>query len=112
MRPVDPSPPADGLEEGELVVRLYITGVAPNSMRAVENLRALCAAHFGDRYRLEIVDVLREPLRALSDNVLVTPTLVRLAPGARTSVVGDLSDERKVLAALLPVTGLPPRQPK
>jgi circadian clock protein KaiB len=100
MRPLDPSPPANGVDKGEIILRLYITGVAPNSIRAVENLKALCEVHFPERWRLEIVDVLREPLRALSDDILVTPTLVRLAPGARTSVIGDLSDERRVLSAL------------
>jgi circadian clock protein KaiB len=83
-----------------LVMRLYIAGAAPNSLRAIENLKALCAAHFPERFSLEIVDVLREPLRALADSVLVTPTLVKLAPGAKTRVIGDLSDERKVLPAL------------
>ncbi len=83
-----------------LVLRLYIAGLAPNSLRAVENLRALCAVHFPDHCTLEIVDVLKEPLRALSDDILVTPTLVKLSPGYATRVIGDLSDERKVLAAL------------
>jgi circadian clock protein KaiB len=77
-----------------------LAGAAPNSLRAVENLRALCAAHCEGRYSLEIVDVLKEPLRALNDDILVTPTLVKLSPGVRTRVIGDLSDDRKVLPAL------------
>ena len=84
-----------------LILRLYIAGAAPNSLRAVvENLKALCAAHFEGRCSLEIVDVLKEPLRALNDDILVTPTLVKLSPGVRTRVIGDLSDERKLIAAL------------
>jgi circadian clock protein KaiB len=83
-----------------LVLRLYIAGAAPNSLRAEENLRVLCATHLAGRCRLEIVDVLKEPFRALSDDILVTPTLVKLSPGDATRVIGDLSDERKVLSAL------------
>jgi circadian clock protein KaiB len=83
-----------------LVLRLYIAGFAPNSLRAVENLKAVCAAHFAGRFNLEIVDVLKDPLRALGDDILVTPTLVRVAPGPSTRVIGDLTDERKVLSAL------------
>jgi circadian clock protein KaiB len=94
------SPSADGASDSELVLRLYVAGAAPNSLRAVDNLKAMCEAHFPGRCSLEIVDVLKEPLRALSDEILVTPTLVKLAPGARTRVIGDLSDERKVLSAL------------
>jgi circadian clock protein KaiB len=104
MRPFDPPRPADGAGGPQIVLRLYVAGVAPNSLRAIENLTALCAAHFEGRCSLEIVDVLKEPLRALSDNVLVTPTLIRLAPGERTSVIGDLSDEKRVLSALMAVT--------
>ncbi len=100
MRPLDQAPSPNGSSEGELVLRLYVAGAAPNSLRAVENLKAVCDAHFPGRCSLEIVDVLKEPLRALTDDVLVTPTLVKLSPGARTRVIGDLSDVRKVLSAL------------
>jgi circadian clock protein KaiB len=81
-------------------LRLYVAGAAPYSLRAIDNLRAMCDANFSGRCSLEIVDVLKEPLRALSDDILVTPTLVKLSPGARTCVIGDLSDERKVLSVL------------
>jgi circadian clock protein KaiB len=90
----------DSASERELSLRLYVAGSAPNSLRAVDNLKAMCEAHFSGRCTLEIVDVLKEPLRALNDEILVTPTLVKLSPGARTRVIGDLSDERKVLSAL------------
>ena len=94
-------PPSDGLGDTKIALRLYIAGATPNSVRAVENLRALCRAHFPDNCDLEIVDVLKEPLRALTDDVLVTPTLIKLAPGPRVRVIGDLSDAARVLAALV-----------
>lgn len=90
----------DGAADDVLLLRLYVAGTAPNSLRAAENLRALCAIHFSGRCKLEIVDVLKEPLRALNDDILVTPTLVKLSPRPTARVIGDLSDERRVLSAL------------
>jgi circadian clock protein KaiB len=90
----------NGATDDILLLRLYVAGTAPNSLRAAENLRVLCDSHFSGRYRLEIVDVLKEPLRALNDDILVTPTLVKLGPRPTARVIGDLSDERRVLSAL------------
>lgn len=83
-----------------LTLRLYVAGRLANSVRASGNIRQLCERCVPRRFELEIVDVLQEPLRALADEVLVTPTLLRLAPTPRVQVVGDLSDAAVVLAAL------------
>jgi len=77
--------------------RLYVAGDAPNSVLAVANLHTLCREHFEGQHRIEIVDVTREPKRALSDNVLLTPTLLRLAPGPERKILGNLSDSSAVL---------------
>lgn len=84
----------------QIIMRLYIAGSAPNSQRARRNLQALCDNHFTEPYELEIVDVLEEPLRALRDNVLLTPTLRKLSPVPPAQIVGDLSDSPSVLSAL------------
>jgi circadian clock protein KaiB len=83
-----------------IVLRLYVAGNAPNSVRALRNLKAICDEHLpeGDYY-LEIVDILEEPRRALRDGILVTPTLIKLTPPP-ASIVGDLSDTQGVLQAL------------
>ena len=60
---------------GAHVFRLYIAGGAPNSVRALANLYALCRKHFPDSHRIEVIDVLQEPLRALAEAILVTPTV-------------------------------------
>ena len=60
--------------------RLYVAGDAQNSAQAVANLTALCRTHLPDRHDIEVVDVFREPKRALADGILMTPTLVKLAP--------------------------------
>lgn len=75
-----------------LQLRLYIAGHAPNSLQALANLTALCEAHFPRAHDLEVVDMLVYPLRAMSDGVLVTPTLIRLRPLPVQRIVGSLSD--------------------
>lgn len=91
-------PPAP--HAARLRLRLYIAGEGPNSKTALANLRQLLAAHGPADYDLEVVDCLREPLRALRDGVLVTPTLMRIFPGPVQTIVGTLSRPRSVYAAL------------
>jgi circadian clock protein KaiB len=83
-----------------LRLRLYVAGGAPNSVRAIANLAAICKEHVRSAFKLEIVDVLQFPLRALADGVLVTPHLAKLSPSPATKVVGNLSDRDSVLLAL------------
>ncbi len=80
--------------------RLYVIGSAPNSVRALSNLNELCRGHLADRHRIEVVDLEKEPRRAMSDRVLMTPTLIKLAPGPELRIVGSLRDPRPLLAAL------------
>lgn len=83
-----------------LRLRLYVAGNAPNSLRAVANARALCEEHFPGRHELEIVDLLSQPLKAHADGIIVTPTLLKLAPPPAQRVIGNLSDITGVLAIL------------
>ena len=80
--------------------RLYVAGDAQNSAQAVANLNAICRAHLPDRHDIEVVDVIREPKRALADGILMTPTLVRLAPSPVERIIGTLSQTQTVLRAL------------
>ena len=81
--------------------RLYVAGDAQNSVQAVANLTALCRAYLADRHAIEVVNVFREPKRALADGIFMTPTLVKLAPTpAPKRIVGTLSQTQPVLQAL------------
>jgi circadian clock protein KaiB len=80
--------------------RLYVAGDAQNSAQAVANLAALCRAHLLNRHEIDIVDVFREPKRALADGILMTPTLVKLSPSPARRIVGTLSQTQPVLQAL------------
>jgi len=84
----------------QLIMRLYVAGDAPNSVAARANLQRLLASYDPATHSLEIVDCLREPMRALREGVLVTPTLMRLEPEPVRTIVGSLSDSAQVLEAL------------
>lgn len=83
-----------------VVLRLYIAGAAPNSVQAIANLEAICREYLKDGHKLEVVDVLEHPTRAMADGVLVTPSLAKLLPLPAANVIGNLSDRAKVLSAL------------
>jgi circadian clock protein KaiB len=80
--------------------RLYVAGDAQNSSRAIANLTALCRARLAGRHRIEIVDVFGHPDRALTDGIVMTPTLMRLEPGPIRRVIGTLNATDEVVAAL------------
>jgi circadian clock protein KaiB len=83
-----------------LLLRLYIAAETPNSTRAMANLKIICREFCGDRCQVEVVDILKEPLRTLGEGVLVTPTLIKLSPPPVQKIVGDLSKISIVAQAL------------
>ena len=91
---------------GAYVFKLYIAGGAPNSVRAYANLYAICRKHFPGSHRIEVIDIMKEPMRALEEKVLVTPTVIKLFPFPAIRIIGDLSEENAVLTAL----GLPQKE--
>lgn len=84
-------------EPVEFRFRLYVAGDALNSALALTNLTAFCRAHLPDRHEIEIIDVFRDPGRALADGIYMTPTLVKFAPASIRSIVGSLSQTQAVL---------------
>jgi circadian clock protein KaiB len=88
------------LKRGAVSLRLYIAGNAPNSLRAIDNIKSICAEHLVAGHELEIVDLLKFPLRALADGIVVTPTLLKLSPLPVQRVIGNLSDTSQVLLTL------------
>jgi circadian clock protein KaiB len=87
-------------ERSSFKFQLYVAGDTQNSAQAVTNLTSLCRAHLPGRHVIEIVDVLREPGRALKEGIIMTPTLVKLAPFPERRIVGTLSQMQIVLHAL------------
>jgi circadian clock protein KaiB len=81
-------------------LRLYIANGALNGSQAIANINSICRVYLPYRFELEIVDVIKEPKRALEDSIFMTPTLVKLSPGPVKRIVGTLSNEATVVLAL------------
>lgn len=86
--------------KGYFKLCLYVTGSSPKSTRAVDNVRALCEEHLKGRYELEVIDLYQQPERARDEQLLAAPTLVRHLPPPIRKLVGDMSNEGKVLYSL------------
>jgi circadian clock protein KaiB len=81
-------------------LRLYVAGQTPKSIAALSNLKRLCESHLAGRYRIQVVDLLTQPHLARRDEIVVIPTLVRKLPPPIRRVIGDLSNEERVLVGL------------
>ena len=81
-------------------LRLYIAGNTPKSMTALANLKKYCTEHLMGRYTLEVIDLLKQPQLAAGDQILAIPTLVRKVPAPIRKIIGDLSNEEKVMVGL------------
>jgi len=97
----------DGSDEREPPVggefwdlRLYVAGQTPKSMMALANLKKLCEEHLTGRYRIEVIDLVKNPQMARSDQILAIPTLVRRLPEPMRKIIGDLSNQERVLVGL------------
>jgi len=87
-------------QRGHYLLRLFVAGNGPNSKQALVNLQRLCREHLNGRGTIETVDVTKDYEAAVRNNILVTPALILVAPRPRVVILGNLSDPRKVLAAL------------
>ena len=81
-------------------LRLYVAGQTPKAVRAFNNLRCICEEHLAGRYRIEVIDLLQNPMLGKGDQILALPTLVRRLPEPIKKIIGDLSDTERVLVGL------------
>jgi len=81
-------------------LRLYIAGQTQKSVTALANLKRLCEEHLKGKYHIEVVDLLKNPQLARGDQILAVPTLVRKLPEPIKKIIGDLSNEARVLVGL------------
>ena len=84
----------------EFQLRLYVAGKTAKSQLALKNLRRLCETHLAGRYEIEVIDLLVTPKLAAGDQILAVPTLVRKLPEPIKKIIGDLSNEERVLVGL------------
>jgi circadian clock protein KaiB len=73
-------------------LRLYVAGSSPHSLRAIQNVKQICDAELAGHYELEVVDIYKEPLRAVVDQIVAIPTLIKRAPGELRRMIGDMSE--------------------
>ncbi|WP_298910827.1 circadian clock protein KaiB [uncultured Nostoc sp.] len=82
------------------VLKLYVAGNTPNSVRALKRLKDILEQEFEGVYALKVIDVLKSPQLAEEDKILATPTLSKILPPPVRKIIGDLSDREKVLIGL------------
>jgi circadian clock protein KaiB len=86
--------------EGIYILRLYVTGITPNSLKAIENIRTICRDHLQGRFELEVIDIYKRPDLAREAGIIAAPTLIKKLPLPLRRFIGDLSDAEKILAGL------------
>lgn len=90
----------DGAGTAAFELRLYVAGQTVKSQTAFNNLKRLCETHLAGQYRIEVIDLLKTPQLAAGDQILAVPTLVRRLPEPIKKIIGDLSNEERVLVGL------------
>ena len=93
--------PRDARQTKELFeLRLYVAGQTAKSLTALANLKRICEQHMPNRYRVEVIDLVKHPQLAQGDQILAIPTLVRRVPEPLRKIIGDLSNTERVLVGL------------
>lgn len=100
MEPREEQRPATGPPAESWELRLYVAGQTAKSRAALANLRRYCETYVPGRYQLEIIDLMQHPQLAEGDQILAIPTVVRKVPAPIRKVIGDLSNEERVLVGL------------
>jgi circadian clock protein KaiB len=94
------SPPAKTNGAGKMQLRLYVAGQTPKSLAALTNLRTTCEQHLRGKYNIKVIDLSKNPQLARGDQILALPTVVRSLPVPIRRMIGDLSDQAKLLIGL------------
>jgi len=82
------------------ILRLYITGSSPKSVRAITNVKRICEEHLKGRYDLQVVDIYQQPVLAAGEQIIAAPTLIKKLPEPLRRLIGDMSDTEQVLLGL------------
>ncbi|MFZ0725592.1 MAG: circadian clock KaiB family protein [Desulfobacterales bacterium] len=88
------------VDSDNYVLRLFVSGMTPNSLKAIENIKNVCQKNLKGRYTLEIIDIYQQPELAKSEQIIAAPTLLRKLPVPLRKFIGDLSDSERILIGL------------
>lgn len=83
-----------------MVLKLYVIGASPNSIRAIKNVKAICEEYLKEKYDLEIVDIYQQPHIAEHEEIIAVPLLIKKFPGEERRMIGDMSNKDRVLRGL------------
>jgi circadian clock protein KaiB len=86
--------------ESDYVLRLYVAGATPQSTRAISNLKRVCNQYLRGRHHLKVVDIYQQPHLAKNEQILAAPTLIKHLPPPFRRLIGDMSDEKRLLIGL------------
>ena len=86
--------------EDKLILQLYVSGMSPKSMEAIENIKRLCDEHLKDAFELEIIDIYKNPEVATQQQIVFSPSLIKNLPLPKKTLIGNFSDTEKVIKAL------------
>lgn len=87
-------------KKGYYVLKLFVSGMTPSSLRAIQNIRDICQQHLKGHYELEVVDIYQQPELSKREQIIAAPTLVKKLPEPLRQFIGDLSDTEKILVGL------------
>jgi circadian clock protein KaiB len=82
------------------VLRLFVTGMTPKSIKAIENIRKICEENLKGRYELEVIDIYQQPQYAKKEEIIAAPTLIKKLPLPLRKFIGDMSNKEKILVGL------------
>lgn len=88
------------IKNGRFILKLYITGTTPNSLKAIRNIKEICEKHLKGRYSLEVIDIYQQPHLLKGEQIIAAPTLIKKLPLPLRKLIGDMSDTEKVLLGL------------
>jgi len=88
------------ISENKLILHLYVSGMSPKSMEAIENIKKLCGDLMEDSFQLEIIDLYKHPELASEQQIIFSPSLVKRQPLPKKILIGTFSDQEKVVRGL------------
>lgn len=86
--------------KGRYILRLFVSGMTPNSRKAIENVKRICEEHLKGAYELEIIDIYQQPIFAKEGQIIAAPTLVKELPPPLRKFIGDMSQTERILLGL------------
>jgi circadian clock protein KaiB len=88
------------LAQEKYILRLFVAGMSPKSLQAIENIKQICETYLADRYQLEVIDVYQQPILAKDGQIVAAPTLIKELPPPLRKLVGSMSDTQRVLIGM------------